>query len=272
MLFGFFWRSVFAAICLWCFWATGPAWADDGPVPVSPSVPAETAAPTAPAGQPAAPPPRIGELAEAQGQVRARRGQDPERTLAAGNPVFVEDALSTGAEDKGKVVFADGSSLEIGPSSRVLLADFAYDAADANGSRQAISMAKGLFRYVSGKVVEQDPARLRLESPLAVIGIRGTTMDHKIVLETRTIKGVPTEVVKEELHALRATAHSQVVVDQQGLKSLLTRPDQAAFLRPKLPGSVRPLSDQEKRDFAKIPLSPAPFDPRVGGGLMGGGS
>ncbi|MHC1713495.1 MAG: FecR domain-containing protein [Solidesulfovibrio sp.] len=296
-------KSAVAVFCLFWLLTVGRAAADDLPVPIAPpaqSTPSDPAAPPAqapaaptdpgapdtatapaspaetvdkPAGEQAADgPPKVGELVEAKGEVRARRGQEPERRLPPGAAVYVNDALATGKEDKGKVAFADGSSLEIGPDSSVLVADFAYDAAKADSSRQAIRMAKGLFRYVSGKVVEQDPAHLRLESPLAVIGIRGTTMDHKIVLETKTVKGVSTEVVKEELHALRATKHSQVVVDQHGLKSLLSKTDQAAFLRPKLPGSVRALTEKERQDFANIPLTPAPFDPRPGrGGMMGGG-
>jgi len=284
---GVVWKPALAVFCLFWLLATGRALAEDIPMQVlaAAKAPGDTAAVAAPGtppgespsgtdnGQPAAPPPKVGELTEAKGQVKARRAQDPQRVLAEGSAVYAADALSTGAEDKGKVTFTDGSALEIGPESQVVVADFAYDLAQPDASRQAIHLAKGLFRYVSGKVVEQDPAHLRLESPLAVIGIRGTTMDHKIVTEIKTVKGVPTEVVKEELHALRATTHSQVVVDQQGLKSLLTKPDQAAFLRPKLPGSVRPLTEKEKQDFATIPLSPAPFDPRPGrGGLMGGGN
>ena len=280
---GVFWKPALAACCLLGLLAARPAMAENIPM-----VPPGSQAPAAPAGsanqpaapppaqdggQPAVPPPRIGELTEVKGQVKARRARDPERTLAEGGAVYVEDALSTGVEDKGKVAFNDGSCLEIGPQSQVVVADFAYDMAQPDASRQAIHMAKGLFRYVSGKVVEQDPAHLRLESPLAVIGIRGTTVDHKIITEIKKVKGVPTEVVKEELHALRATTHSQVVVDQHGLKSMLTKPDQAAFLRPKLPGSVRALTEKEKQEFATIPVTPAPFDPRPGrGGLMGGGN
>ena len=263
-----------------------PARADDAPAapaPQTPTAPAPAATPAnapanapAPADAPAAAdpgPPKAGELTEAKGQIRAKRGADPERALAQGNPVYAQDDLATGPEDKGRVTFADGSSLDIGPDSRVLLADFVYDPANIDASKQAIRMAKGMFRYVSGKVVQYDPARLRLESPLAVIGIRGTTLDHKIVTEVKTVKGVRTETVKDELHALRATKQSQVVVDQHGLKTVLTKPDQAVFLRPKLPGSVRALTDQEKAEFATIPPTPAPFDPRPGrGGFVGGGS
>ena len=255
-------KTALAVFSLWLLLAT-TAFAADDPTPDRPNTPPATDATLH----------KAGELAEAKGQVRAKHGQEPERALSPGGPVFVEDDLSTGPEDKGKVVFTDGSSLDIGPDSRVLMADFAYDPHDLDASRQALRMAKGLFRYVSGKVVQNDPARLRLESPLAVIGIRGTTVDHKIVTETKMVKGVPTETVKEELHALRASHGSQVVVDQHGLKSVLAKPDQAAFLRPKLPGSVRALTAKEREEFATIPVTPAPFDPRPGkGGLFGGGN
>ena len=248
-----------------------------GEAPAAPA-PASPASADAPADAPAAlaaeaDPPKAGELTEAKGQIRAKRGAAPERVLTQGNPVYAADDLVTGSEDKGRVTFADGSTLDIGPDSRVLLADFVFDPADLDASKQAIRMAKGMFRYVSGKVVQNDPSRLRLESPLAVIGIRGTTLDHKIVTEVKTVKGVQTETVKEELHSLRATKQGQVVVDQHGLKSVLTKPDQAVFLRPKLPGSVRALTDQEKLEFATVPPTPAPFDPRPGrGGFVGGGS
>ncbi|HML53913.1 MAG TPA: FecR domain-containing protein [Solidesulfovibrio magneticus] len=255
--------------------ATAPATAPANTPTDTPAAPTAPVSADAPASPPAADagPPKAGELTEAKGQIRAKRGADPERALAQGNPVYAEDDLATGPEDKGRVTFADGSTLDIGPDSRVLLADFVYDPANLDASKQAIRMAKGMFRYVSGKVVQNDPARLRLESPLAVIGIRGTTLDHKIVTEVKTVKGVKTETVKDELHALRATKQSQVVVDQHGLKTVLTKPDQAVFLRPKLPGSVRALTDQEKAEFATIPPTPAPFDPRPGrGGFVGGGS
>lgn len=228
--------------------------------------------PAAPEAAPDVPPARAGELAESQGRVTARLGREAIRDIGPGAPVYVADVVATGPEDKGKVLFDDGSSLDIGPDSVARLTEFAYDPTSATGSRQTVAMAKGLFRFVSGKVTAQNPDNLRLESPLAVIGIRGTTTDHKVVSRQVLRDGAPVYEVEDELHALRESKKptTEVVVTHLGLKTILKKPDMAVELKPRLPGKARALTEAEKKEFATIPLSPAPFDPRPGKGLVGG--
>lgn len=208
-----------------------------------------------------------GTVDELVGQAEARSGQDAPRKLAKGAPVFAKDVISTPTDkDKARVAFADGSALEIGPQSMVALKDFAFDEANKDNSRQNIAMGKGVFRFITGKVVAQNPDNLKIESPLSVIGIRGTTTDHWIKVKP----SAPGEI-EAELHALRETkTQSEVIVEAEGQKLVLNKPDQVAWIRPNLPGAVRALSDDEKQTFGKTPVTRAPFDPPARSSFIGG--
>lgn len=213
-----------------------------------------------------------GQVEEILGQVEAKTGDASPRLLAKGGPVFAQDVITTKTDkDKAKIKFADDSVLEVGPSSVCALADYAFDEADAANSKQSITMGKGLFRLVTGKIVAQNPDNLVVKSPLSVVGIRGTTTDHWIQATEKTQAGKPVMEVQAELHALRATKTStQVIVQTETERLVLTKPDEVAWVRPKLPGMVRALSEEEKQNFAKTPFQREPFDPAPRRGMTGG--
>jgi len=207
-----------------------------------------------------------GVVEELEGQAEARQGQDAPRRLAKGAPFFAQDTVVTPtARDKVRLAFADGSTLDVGPESQVVLKDFAYDEADKDKSRQAIAMGKGMFRFVTGKVVAQNPENLKIQSPLAVVGIRGTTTDH-------WVKVKPNGELDSELHALRDTKAGTVVTvrDAEGKVLALDKPGQTAWVRPNLPGAVRQLSDDEMQSLGKAPIKRSPFDPPARNSFSGG--
>ncbi|GAB6038357.1 hypothetical protein JCM15519_29160 [Fundidesulfovibrio butyratiphilus] len=215
-----------------------------------------------------------GKVTELTGQVEAKAEGQNARTLAKGADIFAKDIITTKTDkDKAKILFADDSVLDIGPSSAVAVADFVYDSADAAKSRQNLKLGKGVFRYVTGKVVAQNPDNLKMESPLSVIGIRGTTTDHWIKAVQKTKDGRTYNEVESELHALRATkTGSQVIVQTETERLVLAKPGDVAWVRPNLPGQVRPLTKEEMEEFSKAPFERDDFDPRPRRGLTGGGS
>lgn len=213
-----------------------------------------------------------GQVEDIVGQVEAKTGEAAPRNLAKGGPVFAQDVITTKTDkDKTKIKFADDSVLEIGPSSVCALADYAFDEADKDKSKQSITMGKGVFRLVTGKIVAQNPDNLVVKSPLSVVGIRGTTTDHWIQATEKNQAGKQVMEVQAELHALRATkTQTQVIVQTETERLVLTKPDEVAWVRPKLPGMVRALSEEEKQNFAKTPFQREPFDPAPRRGLTGG--
>jgi hypothetical protein len=214
-----------------------------------------------------------GTVTEMTGRVEAKSGQEAPRALSKGAPVFAQDVITTPSDkDKASIAFADGSVLDIGPESAVAIKEFNFDEDHQENSRQSIGMGKGFFRFVTGKLVVQNPDNLKIESPLSVIGIRGTTTDHRIQTRQTTENGQTVTEVTAELHSLRETkTHHEVIVESNGQKMVLDKPGQTAWVRPNLPGEVRALSDEEMQDFGKATIERAPFDPPAENRLEGGG-
>jgi hypothetical protein len=128
--------------------------------------------------------------ASAAGEVIALQGsawaeQDGQRrALEVKAPVHVGESLVTGADSKMQVRLMDNTVLAIGPQASVRLDAFFF----AEGQQGSIGLhfVKGLARVVSGKIVQQNPEAMRLSSPLAFLGIRGTTTIHDVAASRET--------------------------------------------------------------------------------------
>ncbi len=236
-------------------------------IPVAPDKAAEEGGtPAEAAGEPV----RIGELEEAAGAVGARRDGNGPRRLEVGSCVYVRDEVFTGPAGKGRIVFYDASELNVGPDSEVALGEYVDNPKDSDACLQVLKLGRGMFRYVTGKIAARNPEALHMSSPLASIGIRGTTTDHKIKVREVVKDGKKTWEVEDEIHALRKTKHNtEVLVRHMGKTQVLKKENQAVFLRPDIPGRVRALTPKEMEEFSTTPVTPAPWDPRPGG-MVGG--
>ena len=93
----------------------------------------------------------------------------------AGQPVFEGDTLRTGADGRLGVTLKDDTRLSLGPSSEIRLDRFAY--APAEGRLGVVlSVVRGVAAYVSGRIAKLAPDAVRLETPAAIVGVRGTTL------------------------------------------------------------------------------------------------
>ena len=92
-----------------------------------------------------------------------------------GQVVFETDSLRTGADGRVGVTFKDDSRVSLGPNSEVKLERFVY--APAEGSLGLVlRFARGMAAYVSGRIAKLAPDSIRLETPAAIVGVRGTTV------------------------------------------------------------------------------------------------
>jgi len=103
------------------------------------------------------------------GSVPARQGQ----------PVFQSDALQTGADGRIGVLLNDDTRLSIGPSSEVRLDRFAYAPASDNFA-MVLQVVRGVAAYVSGRIAKLAPDAVRLETPAAIVGVRGTSLAIRV--------------------------------------------------------------------------------------------
>ncbi|MUM77246.1 hypothetical protein GKC30_06345 [Pseudodesulfovibrio sp. F-1] len=123
---------------------------------------------------------QIGVVTIAYGTATAE-GPDGVRDLAPQSPVFVDEIITTkGGASAVEIKFADGAVLSQGPNSSVVLDTYVFNPAQSAGE-MTIKLVQGTFRSVTGEIVDMNPEGFSLETPLATIGIRGTTTGHKIV-------------------------------------------------------------------------------------------
>jgi hypothetical protein len=99
-----------------------------------------------------------------------------------GQTVFESDSLRTGEDGRIGITLDDDTRLSLGPSSEVRLNSFSY--APAQGSvGLAMSFLRGIAVYVSGQIAKLAPDSIRLETPSAIVGVRGTTLAVHVVPE-----------------------------------------------------------------------------------------
>jgi hypothetical protein len=97
----------------------------------------------------------------------------------AGQAVFEADTLRTGADGAIGVTLKDDTRVSLGPNSEVRLQRFAY--APAEGSLGLVlDFVRGVAAYVSGRIAKLAPDSIRLETPAATVGVRGTTLAIRV--------------------------------------------------------------------------------------------
>ena len=95
--------------------------------------------------------------------------------------VFRDELIETVVNGAMRIRFSDATSLRIGPESLVLLDEFIYDP-DGDGSTMILTLSKGVFRFVSGKMNKQ---AYRIITPTALIGVRGTDFLATVTMRQR---------------------------------------------------------------------------------------
>jgi hypothetical protein len=89
-----------------------------------------------------------------------------------GDPVYKGDVVITGADSKLGIIFVDGTAFNISSNARMVLNEFVYDPKGTSNST-LISLTKGTFTFIAGKVARTGD--MKVETPVATMGIRGTT-------------------------------------------------------------------------------------------------
>ena len=108
-----------------------------------------------------------------RGDVRLLGDDGSTRIANPGDALSPIDRLVTGADSGASVVLRDGATLVVGPSSRLDLKDFHFDSTTQEGG-MLVSLLRGSLRMVTGLIGKTHPDAVRVETPTAVIGIRGT--------------------------------------------------------------------------------------------------
>ena len=89
-----------------------------------------------------------------------------------GDLVYKADVVQTGADGKVGITFTDGTAFNLSSNARMVLDEFVYDP-NGKSNSTLFSLTKGTFTFVAGKVAKTGD--MKIETPVATMGIRGTT-------------------------------------------------------------------------------------------------
>lgn len=115
----------------------------------------------------------IGGLRNVQGIALVKRGTQ-EIPAENGLRIHLNDILITQEDGSMGVVFKDDTRISLGPSSKMTITQFVYSPAQQKFGF-ITQMIKGTASYVSGAIGKSSPEAVKFQTPVATIGIRGTT-------------------------------------------------------------------------------------------------
>lgn len=116
--------------------------------------------------------PPIAQVKTVSGQVTIQRS-GASVPVKVGDPLFEKDTIDTGADGAIGVTFIDNTVMSTGPNSEVALEQYRFDSSNYNGS-MLTDMRKGTLDMVSGDIAKSSPGAMKIKTPAAILGVRGT--------------------------------------------------------------------------------------------------
>src|SRR3984893_10212819 len=114
--------------------------------------------------------PRVGVTQATQNNPMGQPPGGVDRVLRVGTDVQANEIVSTTNDDRAHLVFLDGTTLTIGPSSQLTIDKFVYDSTTQKGVL-AVNATKGVFRVIGGRISKT--SAITVTTPAATMGIRG---------------------------------------------------------------------------------------------------
>lgn len=90
--------------------------------------------------------------------------------------VEIEDNVTIVTMDRSFVVlqFFDGAKVTVRPSSKLIVSQYTEEQVQMN-------LVQGGLRIVSGAIAKHDPEKYLLETPVALMGVRGTEFSVQLI-------------------------------------------------------------------------------------------
>ncbi len=114
----------------------------------------------------------IGQVKVTKGPVTIERGGQALPAIV-GMRLQTSDVVKTGADASVGITMSDNSLLSAGPNSILSLDRFEFDAT-TNRGRFDSTLSTGSLSVVSGRIAKESPDAMKVRTPFAVLGVRGT--------------------------------------------------------------------------------------------------
>jgi hypothetical protein len=115
---------------------------------------------------------KIAQVKNVSGQVTIVRA-GANLPAKAGDFLYEKDDIQTGSDGAIGITFTDNTAMSTGPNSEVSLDQYQFDSSNFHGS-MLTDMRKGTLAMVSGDIARSTPGAMRVKTPTAMLGVRGT--------------------------------------------------------------------------------------------------
>ncbi len=114
----------------------------------------------------------IGIFRNVKGESYVVRGGDRAKAVVGG-VVQQKDVIETAADGAVGITFNDNTVFSTGPNSRVSMEEFTFNPVTLKGSFLA-KLGRGTLSVVSGDIARGSPKAMKIKTPSAILGVRGT--------------------------------------------------------------------------------------------------
>ncbi len=174
--------------------------------------------------------PQIGSIERVSGTVSVTPAAQPARAAREGEPVREGDLIITQANPETLIKLRDETTLSVRQNSQLRLVEYKFERTPADGF--VANLLKGSLRKVSGLIARAQPRNVRLTTPTATVGIRGTDFEVIIIEEEspQTRAGTYDYVNDGETFLQIASGETlNVGRDETGLALAFPRPGEAVL-------------------------------------------
>ena len=116
----------------------------------------------------------VGAVDKVQARVDATQAGQT-RALVINSDVYFRDRCHSGEGARLQATLKDGTQLTLGENATLVVDEFIYDPFRSRGDL-SIRVVKGAFLYVGGLIERGPGAKVLIHTPVAAIGVRGTTV------------------------------------------------------------------------------------------------
>lgn len=156
-------------------------------------------------------PARVGEAAVVKNEVIRVTGSGG-TPINVGDAVLRNETVRTGKDSATKLVMIDSTNLSLGANSSITLDKTVFN--DEQSYRDvSIRLTTGAFRFVTG---HSDKNAYRITTPIATIGVRGTTLD------IQSLRGRSVVVLQDGAARACTTTFQCIELTQPGDTAVIT--------------------------------------------------
>ena len=114
----------------------------------------------------------VGLVKVSKGSVQIERN-GAKMAAPVGASVQASDVIMTGADGSAGITFTDNSLVSVGPNTVFAIDKYRFDSTTHSGEFEG-SLKKGRLAAISGKMVQASPESMKIRTPSAIMGVRGT--------------------------------------------------------------------------------------------------